>query len=855
MKTAAINLSFKLLILASFMGSANFAIASEDITECQPALSANILDEKPFSVLKKVNSNLYKRIQCARESGLSNKITQVNLDALCSVYKDCNGTNNKEQQEQINYLLARFVTKKKLRDELPRMMIYSAVKDFLEKEKAFPEVIQKNGLVPYHCATNEKEYSMEGSMNWLKSRGAESSCNQQLFNDAGTEHYLGCGKNRECFGDLDNVLGASKDLKTSNKPIEGYIKDNTDQLITYYRAQNSDEYVEEIRQALLTNNNIDAILKKYRNKSPVLMALYMTGKDRASTEILSDLNPIRIKGLETIKNAKSKSPEEFKAVFKKFQITIGQGMFGPCNEQKNKKFFPWNAAKICSQAGSIAAGELNFFSLEKYTDPVLDDFYKELSFETQKQGYENSSAMANYAICRIRVVTAIRNDPNKFTDEVKGFFGVNKSGIDKYSMSADIDYEKDGLAMASNSAIDSDLNNALINQTKMEFSEKDSKELNDENAVIQANNQNLRGQDRVDSQAFINNFKPIDNYSGLTNEYVNKSYINRADKLKTESTSSSSEANLNKQYSDIEAKIAEAEARLKELQQGMGEVGKNKNQPVVSNDVSREKTQSSSEIEELLKEIKELKAQNNEIKEKLVAKGNTEKAEKVAEKQAGSFNNSPGLAFSSGNKNDYKFESKPVEIKPTSSYSSSQGNSQAMRAPSSLGAAKLGAQASGAILSAVDSKADAVTSARAVTRVDSFNSESARKTITSRINEINKNTKEMEQNKTTIEIDGQLKEVISFEVLDEKGHKKLVVVELKDGKVVVDKDGNPIYVSQDMTDDSIIITKKGKDEESVKKLQSQADVKRVDELKLQKGRSAERVKLNDLTRSAVKAKP
>lgn len=848
MKTAAINFSLKLLILTSFIVSANFAMASGDIVECQPVYSQIEELSKPARLFA---PKLQQRLSCARVNHFISEPSQKNLDALCNDYATC---DKKLDPSKAHDLLAKFVTKKRLEQELPRSMIYSAVKKFLEKENAFPAHVMKNGKINYRCATDE--YTIDGSIAYKKSAEMPVHCRKEIFNKAGMDFYNKCGQNKNCFGDLDIVLGDSRLIngkENNSRDIEGFIQKNTLKLAEYYQSKNTDEYVEEIRLALLENKDINSVLKKYRDRSPVLMAMFMSSEDFATRNMLDHLNPILAKEVANLKKANTTNPTDFKAAFKKFQIAAGQGMFSNCSTKDT--YFPFNPSEICSYGGRIANGNLKALKVDEYSDSELIKLYRDLEADLADSGNLTHKENAIDMVCKTKSYAKQQN-----SDSDKGSFGAKGVGS-SVSRAGDIDSGRYGESESSssdysaNAAMDHEQDIAVINKAAADFGKSES---GDENAVIQANNQNLRGQNNIDSQAFINNFQPIDNYSGLTNEYVNKSYINRADKLKADKeTSTNSDSSLNKQYSDIEAKIAEAEARLKELQQGFGEVGKNaKNQPVVSNGVGKEKTQTSSEMEELLKEIKELKAQNNEIKEKLVAKASSEKAEKAAEKNpAGSFSNSPGLAFSSGNKNDYKYESKPVEIKPTSSYSSSAGSAQAMRAPSSLGAAKLGSQSSGAILSAVDSKADAVNPARAVTRVDSFNSESARKAITSRINEINKNTKEMEQNKATIEIDGQLKEVISFEVLDEKGKKKLVVVELKDGKIVLDKDGNPIYVSQDMTDDSIIITKKGKDEKTVKKLQSQADVKRVDELKLQKGRSAERVKLNDLTRSAVKEKP
>lgn len=831
----------------AMQGSLNTANAgSRDIVDCMPGIAQIEELNRPANAFPPA---LQKHLSCAKQNGLSKNMKESSLSDLCLAHQQCN--DGKNMSNNIAYdILGNFIAKKRLEDEMPRSMIYSAVKEFLKKENAFPSAaLGPNGNVSFKCATNE--YNIKEAANWRKDNRKGDSCNNTLFEKSGRSLYKSCGKLKECFGPLDDVVKKhdQASLTISTLSANDFIKRNTDIIIEHYENAKAreDEYIEKIRQELQTNPDVKAVLKKYKNESPVIMAMFMPGDDRAKGKMDAKLEPLIQKEIASLKQLKTKNASEFKAAFKKFQINVGRGMFDTCLKED---FFPFNAIKICDYSSIIAGGNLDIISIHDYKEAQLYTLLRELSGELT--GSNEIAKDAVYLVCKIKKANDYAKGRKAGGTEQSEFLTTSVSTRDSgYNKFID-EFGSDSSSFSANSAIDSEQDNAIINQTVAALTNTENVE---EDAIVQANNQNLKGQNTVDSQAFINNF-PIDNYSGIANDYVNKSYINRAEKLSTDKESAiNADSSLSKQYNDIEAKIAEAEERLKDLQQGLGEVGKNKNQPVVSNGVSREKTQSSSEIEELLKEIKELKAQNNEIKEKLVTKANTEKVEKVAEKQAGSFNNSPGLAFSSGNKNDYKFESKPVEIKPTSSYSSSQGSSQSMRAPSSLGAAKLGSQASGAILSAVDNKADAVTPARAVTRVDSFNSESARKTITSRINEINKNTKEMEQSKATIEIDGQLKEVISFEVLDEKGQKKLVVVELKDGKVAVDKDGNPIYVSQDMTDDSIIITKKGKDENSVKKLQSQADVKRVDELKLQKGRSAERVKLNDLTRSAVKAKP
>lgn len=852
MKNAVVNISFKLLVLTGLAldmhpiqaANPNVTARGNDIVEC----SSSVYQANQVSSATRQVSALQERL-CLRFDDVVSTLTQSSFAQTCVMEERCRSQQNYDMKEA-QEILANFAIKRKLEEELPRSMIYSAVKNFLEQENAFPSSAKENGKIYHKCATDE--YSINGAIDWAKKNNYEVNCNKHSFERSGSEYYRGCGKNKKCFGELDNVLGENRlVLGKENKAnsIEEFIQNNTKNIENHYKKV-SDDYIDQIRIAMQSNRNLDEVLKEFRHSSPILMAMYMDGKDRATNNIKRDLEPVVLAQKLALKNADLKNPEAFKATFKKFQIAVGQGMFSTC---KNGNFFPYNPAAICNYAGMIANGRLDRLSVDKYSNDELVKLFNDVANELQDRNDSNFKLNSIGLICRVKKVNDNYNNPsanrvgNGKIPQSLGGGGTNKS-----SSEADL---RDPWVFADNAAIDSGENNALIDQEKARFaSGSDTADKIEESAIIQANNQNLKGQNIVDKSAFINTFAPIDNYSGIANDYVNKSYINRAEKLKEEKSSASSDSSLDKQYSDIEAKIAEAEARLKELQSGLGEVGKNaanKGQPIVSNGVSKEKTQTSSEIEELLKEIKELKAQNNEIKEKLVAKEVSDKSSnKVSDKNSISSSNASNLAFASGSKNDNRFDSKIAEIKPTQSYSASQA---AARIPASLGAAKLGGQASqGAILSAVDRSSDAVTPARAVTRVDSFNSESARKAITSRINEINKNTKEIEQNKATIEVDGQLKEVISFEVLDEKGHKKLVVVELKDGKVVLDKDGNPVYVSQEVDDESIVISKKDKDDKNSKKLQSEAEVKRADELKVQKGRSAERVKLNDLTRSAVK---
>lgn len=307
-----------------------------------------------------------------------------------------------------------------------------------------------------------------------------------------------------------------------------------------------------------------------------------------------------------------------------------------------------------------------------------------------------------------------------------------------------------------------------------------------------------------------------------------KSINNKNDKIRNDDIEQSNKLSNNQVDSKIDElnkKLAETESRLSKLKT---EAADKETEEVAQKKIREENAL----ISELRNQIKELKENKQEVKEKARNFNN----------YASTTGNSQGNYFSPKNENPRveKYDSKNQNQAVTQNHQSAgQGSfssgSSLGQAPKSAAASAVARSNQVAILTSQAQdviKKEASSAGVMITKLDGMTKDVVQSTILKRISDMKGSSFYVEEN-------GLIKEVIA---------------EMKDGKVLLDEKGNPIYKVVELgkaDDKKLVIYDKNK--KPIRGISSQADLRKEQENQLKKQR-AEYEKLKGLTRKVIETK-
>ncbi len=233
--------------------------------------------------------------------------------------------------------------------------------------------------------------------------------------------------------------------------------------------------------------------------------------------------------------------------------------------------------------------------------------------------------------------------------------------------------------------------------------------------------------------------------------------------------------------------------------------------------------------------IKDLKGQIADLKTQTAKNAERKIASESAAEEARVSSSNNGNSYSSGSASisASRAEAPTAKVQATEKFDAAPAPSQAPQSSASRSGSS-----SGAILSSVSnadgSKTTTLGSGLVVTTVDGMSSEKAQQTISNRILELNGTPFYIEEG-------GMVKEIIAV---------------VKDGKVLLDEKGNPIFekiVKGKVGDKKFASKAKDKKDRVPASITDAADLKRDQEEKLKRER-AEYMKLKNLTNGALKKK-
>lgn len=334
----------------------------------------------------------------------------------------------------------------------------------------------------------------------------------------------------------------------------------------------------------------------------------------------------------------------------------------------------------------------------------------------------------------------------------------------------------------------------------------------------------------------ISNQIPMNNYSStfadsynanqFGSTFVDQTALTQPDAKKDESTSSESSASgatasgaMNDKVNDLMKRLSAAEERVEKM--------KADSEAAEADRAKQKKIEEENAlIKELRGQITDLKSQSKKEATVATTPVQTQEAQKSVASNYNSYSSSPVMGYTRG---------ESVTAKSQSAENFDSGRSSQASPTSGSSISRSVASSSGAVLTSTSNndgvKTTTLASGLVLTTIDGLTSEKATQTISNRIMELNGAPFYIEEG-------GLVKEIIPV---------------VKDGKVLLDDKGNPIFekiVKGKVGDKKF--AKKGKEREPAS-ITDAADLKRDQEEKVKRER-AEYLKLKNITNGAINKK-
>ena len=783
--------------------SINFSLPTEPVITCaQPSL-----ETLGFTNTKSVKGVL-KKMLCDKSDSQFFSFKKND----CATALSCRRTFDESQDEKkkIDALLTEIIVKdyvkNSIQNELPEFERFEMLKAFAIEKKS--ELSIGNISKGASCRSRYE---------------VKKECNREGLDKIFSEEQDSCsGVTNGCYADLTSGLMGFKSFKKENPDSKFLIADFSKYRVeTILKKQKADEnsYLDNLASLISSTDFKNAsadkkaeLFAKFLNQAssidPVL------GYDlKALPGSVTKENVLKSSQIVALYNGNNYTKESFKINFNKFRKKRVEEVLSSAQscsiEEPSLNRICFGAMKIVNPAGYARTSE----------------FVKKVS---------SSKIISPEAIAQIKKTLGSRFNESNFTSLVNArrceSFGILNNAEVAYdgtiisplgdrTKADDIrddvrDYEKTPSSLSSLEG----LNTVRVGRSFAAINSDDSSVTSTpaiRNLPVSeslADAASIPSTNVASNPAAINSF-PASNYSDL---YKPSAYENtpegKASSGKTSEQVSanepSSKASLDAQINDLSKRLAEAEAKVEKM--------KASNEEAETERVKQKKIdEENALVKDLRDQITDLKTQN--AKKATVAKGAAAPAPESDYQREQYINN-----FVAPNRGDT-----PKTITRTEYYEPSRNEYQTSSPSGAISSgSKTGSSSSGLTLTSTSGDKGALN--LTFITIDGMSAEKVTETISNRI----------------LELKG-----VPFYV-EEAGMMKEIIPLMKDGKVVLDEKGNPVFEK---------ITKgKAKDKKFAKRLPASkdaADLKREDEAKAEAIRKrAEYLKLKELMNGIIKDK-
>lgn len=671
-------------------------------------------------------------------------------------------------------------------------------------------------------------------------RKGVSDCKMSIVEAAFEERQTECTFGNGCYSsdNLELDIDSYKKFKSKNKDKDGKF---ISEYFKYRIATTTQKYLVDDEKriedlsALVTSD----IFKSAKTEQKIESFLKLVGKDTSgrikdpilSFDLGSDFAPASLKKSEKFKEllkvleSKNMTKESFAKDFESYRKKRVEAILG--NNEICKK--TESLIKICSDATKIVKGKSitrdslsaeHLSSRDTKTASGVELLKRFLGTSFNEDDFE-------------ALVNARRCISYGFTDEFGNVYdrGLSitggpgfrdRSGSDAaedngmVSREESVNPSTEGMQRSEKSVVEATGIGSSKIETSAEPKGEDAISVEDSASKLEGY-QNGIGQTPPAqissnfSDMFNNNF---DTFAGKAKEKVETD----GDKVEEVATTSGPASSQDKMNEYLMKKLASAEENLEKFK--------------ADSDAAEADRAKQKKVEEETALIKDLKGQIADLKVQ-TAKNATKVADTAAEQgRVMAASNSHNNSFSSGASITSSRSEAPAVKSVSENFESAHSSAAA---PATAARAS---SASGAILSTISnndgSRTTTLASGMVLTTVDGMTSEKATQTISNRILELNGTPFYIEEG-------GMVKEIIAV---------------VKDGKVLLDENGNPIFekiVKGKVGDKKFAAKMKDKKDRAPASITDVADLKRDQEEKMKRER-AEYLKLKNLTNGALRKK-